>query len=270
MSSKFDLGELKARNFETTSRTFLAKAHQIMLGYPPDDSDDLDVLKGKLREVAGPIGKAKVEEIKKEIEESNIVSMNTLQMSLRRMPNLGSSGKWEGKWRRLEYIKTDPKGNEDVITIRWEELKIDLIHKQVQDVPYPLYEQLLAAKEYTLIRKYGHFKDTGTSKDGRLYVEESIKEENKYNFIDHGDVPGTEDKYRDFLYYFRDVASQTKVFEGVSRTLLTKIYNICYGTTPMTALIGISDQDLRIKIASFLGPDYEQMMTEELYGSAVA
>lgn len=269
MSNKFDLGELRARNFESNSRNFLVRAHNIMLGYEPEPHETNEVIQARLREASGPIGQAKVEAIKQEIEEKKVIALDTPQNALRRMPNLGCSGKWEGKMRRVCYQKRDPNDAEDAITVAWEEMKIDLVHNRPVDIPYPLYESLKAAKTYKLNRRWEHEKEPGP-KEGMLYCIEKVEENPRYRFDDLGDTPGTENKFESYLHLFRDIANKTQIFKGITRTLLVKIYNICFGTTPMTALIGVSDQDLRIKIAAFLGPDYEAMMSEELYGSAVA
>jgi hypothetical protein len=56
----------------------------------------------------------------------------------------------------------------------------------------------------------------------------------------------------------------------VARAMLLKVNTTLFGTTPISELAHVSDQDIRLKIAVSLGPEFEQMMADELYGTAVA
>ena len=259
---KFDLDAMKANGFATTDRRYLEKAHNILLGYDAESNEPDDLIRQRLRDTVGanvtptpvvtPLHKDTVEE----------------PIDLRVMPNLTGNGKWDGRMRRVTYIKSDPNSQEDVITCRWEEVKQDLINGKPTDLLWPLWENLKNSVDITLEKEFD-FEKSGKNK-GRLMVSEKTTMKPKYTYVDHGDVPGTEGKPEDYLRYFWRVARKTNMFKGVSRALILRVHTILFGPQPITSFVGVTDQDLRLKIAVSLGPEFEKMMHEELYGDALS
>lgn len=259
---KFDLDALKGNGFATKNRKFLEKAHTILLGYDAEAAESDDVIRNRLKEVVGPNTSSTpiIAQLHKDTTSQPI--------DLRVMPNLSGNGKWDGRMRRVTYVKSDPNSSEDVITPRWEEVKQDLQNGVPTDLIWPLYENLISAVDIALEKDF-EFEKSGKNK-GRLMVTETTKRTPKYTYIDHGDVPGTEDKPEDYLRYFWRVAKKTHMFKGVSRALILRVHTILFGPEPITKFVGVTDQDLRLKIAVNLGPEYEQLMQEELYGDALS
>ena len=264
---KFDLEALKASGFATDDRGYLEKAHTIMLGYGPEEAEDNDVVRARLKSLSRQTAVQStnatptvVTQLHKDTPEAPI--------DLKVMPNLTANGRWGGRWRRVTWLQ-DAKDPVQVITVRWETLQQDLVPNTPIDMPWPLYQSLIGAEDRELTRRYTHSQEPGP-KEGTLILEETTKITKKYHITDHGDVPGTEDLPESYLQYFQKVARKTNMFHNVTRSLLLKVHNVLFGTTPITELTGVSDQDLRVKIAVSLGPEYEQMMVSELYGSAVS
>lgn len=264
---KFDLDALKANGFATDDRAYLEKAHTILLGYGPEEVEDNQVVRERLRllvkqtQVHAPAPTPTVvTQLHKDTPEAPI--------DLKVMPNLTANGNWGGKWRRVTWLQ-DPKDPVQVITVRWETLQQDLVPNVPIDMPWPLYQSLIGAEDRQLERRYSHDTTPGP-KEGRLILTEKTVITKKYLITDHGDVPGTEDKATSYYDYFQRVARKTNMFHNVTRSLLLKVHNILFGPTPITELTGVSDQDLRVKIAVSLGPEFEALMVSELYGSAVS
>lgn len=311
---KFDLDALKAANFKTNDRRHLAKAHNIMLGYDPEDDEPLETIRLRIVDVVKLDGMQKAEQAKaaalgvsvaemKESDEIDPVSTNgavtdriaqlraelavlegrtipkasgnvtpitqgSKPLALAKLPNLTGNGRWDGRMRRVTYIKSDPNSSEDVVTPRWEMVKQDCITGQPTDLIWPLYQNLIAAVDLKLEKDF-EYEKTGKWK-GRLIVNERTISTPKFTIIDHGDVPGTEDKPCDYDEYFKMVARETCVFSGVTRALLMKVHAIMFGVVPITEMSVVSDQDLRLKIAVRMGPEFEDMMSAELFGSAAS
>jgi hypothetical protein len=376
---KFDLETLKAVQFKTKDRRHLAKAHNIMLGYDPEESETLEEIRLRILDVvkldtlqkadqakADALG-VSVEQMKyndahgeddmqvrsttgavesvlprvqsrphaavaknastlnaaaieneramlcKRISETGQADQATLQrlreleqseaslglqqaaasgvavplvssgassnvrdisfrgsqpLALTKLPNLTGNGRWDGRMRRITYIKSDPNSSEDVVTPRWEMVKQDCVTGKQIDLIWPLYQNLLAAVDLKLEKDF-EYEKTGKWK-GRLIVNERTIATQKYTILDHGDVPGTEDKPSDYNEYFQMVARETCVFRNVTRALIMKVHAILFGVVPITELQGVSDQDLRLKIAVRMGPEFEDMMSAELFGTAAS
>lgn len=268
---KFDLDAIKAGNFKINDRGHLAKAQNILLGYEPYDIDTIAVIRTRLQDAVGNVPRATEEATETTVSNVTAIgSAKTQPVSLRRLPNLygNGNGKWEGRMRRVKFIPRDRKEGEQVITARWEELKQDVIADQITDMPWPLYMNFSQAedREYEKV----HTLEPSGKYKGRLITTEIERSTPKYNYIDLGDVPGTEDLPESFYDYFCKLAKQTRMFLNIARPLLLKVHGILYEVRPMTAFLGVTDQDIRVEIAVRLGPDYEEMMQAELYGEAVA
>ncbi len=268
MAKAFDIDALKANGFATDNRKDLEKAHHILLGYEPEEFESNDVIRGKLREIAKVLEQPKEPE---KAPESNVTPLaRANELDLRKMPNLTATGAWGGLFMGLRWRKRDTKDTQDVITARWETREQDLLPDTDTWMPYPLYRAFIDAVDVGYETDYSHDFDKRLPADmrGRLIATTKNTSEAKYILTDLGPKPGTEHLPRDYFHFFQTVATKTQMFNGVSRTMLMRVYNILFGDTPITRLVGVSDRDLRVKIAVSLGPDYEHMMDEELYGNA--
>ena len=265
---KFDYEAIKAAGFKTSDRGYLSKCQDILLGYPAEDIDTVDVIRNRLREA---VGNAPRETVAEPSNVTPITAAKSKPVSLLRLPNLSGNGKWEGRMRRIKYIPRNRDDGEQVVVCRWEEMKQDVIADQEQDLPWPIFMNFCDAVDIKFWKE--HDLDPG-KKDprmkGRLVTIEHEEVTKKYTFVDMGDVPGTEDLPESYFDYFQRVAKQTNMLRDVTRALILKVHAILFGVKPMTAFVGVTDQDLRVQIAVSLGPDYENMMQEELYGVAVA
>lgn len=266
---KFDFEAIKANHFKTNDRGYLAKCQTIMLGYEPEDIDTVAVIRTRLQDALGAVPRETVPEVASNI--TQISAAKSKPLSLTRMPNLSGNGKWEGRMRRIKYIPRSSDAGEQVVVCRWEEMKQDVIAEQEQDLPWPLYMNFCQAVDIQYWKE--HLLDEGREDPkmkGRLITIEHEKQTPKYKFMDYGDVPGTADLPESYFDYFQKLAEQTGVFKGITRTLILKVHGILFGIKPMTAFIGVTDEDLRMQIAVSLGPKYEEIMQAELYGEAVA
>lgn len=271
----FDLDALKASNFVTTNRGDLAKAHNILMGYPPDEHEDADVIRGKLREItkAVPAPDPLLSGLDAPVPPvpANVTPINkNAEADLRKMPNLGPNGAWGGLQMGLVWTKRNADDMEEVIIARWETRTEYLLPGEKKYMPYPLYRAFIDAVDRKIVKEWSHDnrKELPSHMRGMLICEESTVITPKYILTELGALAGTEDLPRDYLDHFQRVAKRTQMFRGVSRTLLLKINAILFGEAPITQLVGVTDTDLRVKIASSLGPDYEHLMDEELHGSA--
>lgn len=268
----FDLDEIKASNFATGNMQHLSKAHNIMLGYPPDEHEDADVIRGKLREVSkqppapDPLLAALDEPLPKNVTPISRSS----EADLRKMPNLGPNGEWGGLWMGLVWTKRNADDLEEAIVARWETRIQYLLPNEKTYMPWPLYKAFIDAVDRKIVKEWSHDnrKELPSHMRGMLVCEESTVVTPKYILTDLGAKPGTENLPRDYFDHFQRVAAKTQMFKGVSRTLLLRVHAILFGEAPITSLVGVSDTDLRVKIAVSLGPIYEHMMDEELHGTA--
>jgi len=263
----FDMQELKANGFKTNDRRYLDKAHEIATGFKPEPHETDDQVRESILTVYPECRDASPMKLE---PKSNVTSIDEAVVpELRKMPNLSGNGKWEGRMRRVKYTRQTASKYEDALPVRWEEAFVKLKHNEVTDIPYPFYHNLMSAINITLTTEIVADKTPGVPR-GTKVVEILETHEPKYNITDLGDVPGTEHLPENYGDFFRQVARKTTMLKGVSRAWLLKIHTILFGVTPITELVHVSDQDIRLKIATRLGPEFEQLMADELYGTAVA
>ncbi len=266
----FDMQELKANGFRTNDRRYLEKAHEIAVGFKPEAHETDEQVREAILTVYPECRNAEPESMKLEPKVENVTHISEASIpELRKMPNLSGNGKWEGRMRRVQYNRSTPAKYEDALPVRWEESFIQLKHGVVTDIPYPFYHNIMSAINIDLTTEIVEVKAHGVPRGTKqLEISESISK--KYNINDLGDTPGTEHLPENYGDFFRQVARKTSMLKGISRAWLLKIHTILFGVTPITELVHVSDQDIRLKIATRLGPEFEQLMADELYGTAVA
>jgi hypothetical protein len=266
-SSAFDMQNLRDNGFKTNDRALLNRAHEIAVGYEPDAMDSNDIVRERLLEVFPDAGQPRPKDAVDEKNE-NVVAIAD-PVDLRRLPDLTGRGNWGGKKRRVRYSRQTQSKYEDALPVRWEESIIQLRDGEVQDIPYPFYRNLMAAIDIRFTTSIIH-DTTPNSVPGAKMVQTDTRILPKYNVADLGDTPGTEHLPEDYGDLFRRIARKTNMLKGVTRAMLLKVNTTLFGTTPISELAHVSDQDIRLKIAVSLGPEFEQMMADELYGTAVA
>lgn len=265
----FNLPELKASGFNTNDRRYLAKAYELGVGYPPDTALSIEQIRDALFEVWPETRNVKAPVVEQPPAANVTPIASAAPAELRKMPNLSGNGVWEGKKRRIMYTRQTQAKYEDALPVRWEESFFQLPHGKAVDVPYPFYHSVLSATDVSFTTEIVDDKGPGVPR-GAKYVEKRDTSQPKYNIQDFGDTPGTEHLPENYGDFFRQVARKTNMLKGVARAWLLRIHTILFGVTPITELVHVSDEDIRLKIATRLGPEFEQLMADELYGSAVA
>lgn len=193
---------------------------------------------------------------------------------LGRIPNLGQTGKWEGRARLVTFRPMSDK--QETQPLGWNGLIWYAPLNVAVPVPWPYW---FAAQNCKLW-------DTGSdavtswvkAKDGRLEKHCKPVSKDTIRYEDHGDVPGTEDLPIDYSDFFMRKAHETHMFRGFSRPLLVMIHDMLGcprrnmdGTAPpagMAFFRDMRDEDIRIKIAETLGTPFEQILQNELWDAA--
>lgn len=183
-----------------------------------------------------------------------------------RIPNLAPTGRWDGRMRRVTFLQQDGSPKQEVQPVGWDGVIWNIPLNTPVDMPWPYWE----AAQQTAVRDEGSDAVTKwvSTPDGRLekHVTPSVKP--TVRWIDHGDVPGTEDLPTSYFDFFRREAQRTHCFAGMNRPALVMVYNKLHEAQPMWYFRDMRDEDIRMKIAMTLGTDIEAILQDELYVEA--
>lgn len=258
MAGKRTVGTLLQNNFADATRLELEAAHEQKTGTAPSNSFTLE----ELRQVVQALwGEKAVEAPIVKVEAATPISAS----KTKGVPNLGQSGTWEGRKRRVTILKRDTKLDYSQ-PIGWNGSIWNVPVGTPVDMPWPYWESL----QNTLSTDYGSddVVEWVRKPGGRLEKHVTPITTPTINYIDHGDVPGTEDLPTSYYDFYRREALKNNCFEGKHRSVLIAIHNTLKDPLPAAYFRDMRDIDIRIEIAQVLGTDVADSLQGQMYAEA--
>lgn len=253
MAGLRSVAKLMQNDFEDATRKELEKVYEDRSGTPAPQSLSDDELRASVRRIWGtaqPSYKNKVESVESTPKAKGL-------------PNLSSTGKWEGRMRRVTIIKRDNTQADYAQPVGWNGLIWNVPVGVPVDMPWPYYESvkntLLWDTGSDAVSEYVRDKGGRVSKIVTPTATETIR------LVDHGDVPGTEDLPTSYYHHFMREALRSSGFEGYKRAKLIAIRQILKETEPVTFFRDMTDYDIRLEIAVVLGPQVEEILMNEQF-----
>ncbi|NID14965.1 hypothetical protein [Luteibacter yeojuensis] len=161
-------------------------------------------------------------------------------------PNLGPSGRWGGRYRRVRLSKTDYYQNFVGFPISWEG-QIKYFHFDTElDMPWPYYEALRNMIETQVTKDL--------SADGRSVITKETRRP-VIPFSDLGDTPGTEGLPCSMIEYVQEVAKSANNFADSNRRDLIRVMRWLHGPQANVTTKDMSDDDIRDQLLTFIGVD---------------
>ncbi|KAF1008996.1 MAG: hypothetical protein GAK28_00628 [Luteibacter sp.] len=161
-------------------------------------------------------------------------------------PNLGPSGRWGGRYRRVRLSKTDYYQNFVGFPISWEG-QIKYFHFDTElDMPWPYYEALRNMIEIQVSKDL--------SADGRSVITKETRRP-VIPFSDLGDTPGTEGLPCSMIEYVQEVAKSSSHFAGATRRDLVRVMRWLHGPQTNVTTKEMSDEEIRDELLTFIGVD---------------
>lgn len=243
-------------DFEDATRNELAKVYEDKSGTPAPTSLTDEELRNSVRTMWGA----------KEPSYQNAVQSVESTPKAKGLPNLSSTGKWEGRMRRVTIIKRDNCQHNYAQPVGWNGLIWNVPVGEPVDMPWPYYESvkntLLWDTGSDAVSEYVRDKGGRVSKVITPTASETIR------IVDHGDVPGTEHLPTSYFDHFLREAMATQGFFGYKRAKLIAIRQILKETEPVTFFRDMTDYDIRLEIAVVLGPEVEDILMNEQFAEA--
>jgi hypothetical protein len=185
-----------------------------------------------------------------------------------KMPQLNATGRWDGRMRRVTFLPQDGSKKQETQPVGWDGIIWVIKLGEPVDMPWPFWE---AARNTIL-------KDDGSEEvskwhhtpDGRLEKHITPSYRKTVNYIDHGDVPGTEDLPIGYADFFHREAVKTQCFKTFNRAALVMVFNKLHEPQPMWYFRDMRDDDIRMRIAMTLGTDVESVLQDTMYEEASA
>lgn len=261
--NKFDLDALKASNFVDAARTHVEKAYILLTGEPEESivGRDLEELRATCQSL-NTLDAIRTTAPAPEAPKLAVVG---------RIPNLGPSGKWEGRMRRVMVIDPNPESEKKTVSVAWEGKPWDFAYGVAVDMPWPYWNALKDAVS----------RDEASERVTEWVVEKGAKgkvtkvttpiERPVHNYQDLGDVPGTEDLPESYFDFFRRRARDTNCFRELKIPMLLLIHERLYDGPPMDRKYNNVQLDaitLRLKIAERLGPEFVSQINSEMFEAA--
>ncbi len=263
MAGKRSIGNLLKNNFIDATRAELIDAHTLLLGTAPAESftdEELRTVVQGSREQRSEPRVATMEPPQPEGEPTPVKAKG--------IPNLGTTGKWGGRMRRVTLQRRTDTQEAYCQPVGWNGLIWNVPVGVPVDMPWPYYESM----RNTQLRDDGSDAVSRYERDGKGKVTKIITPTVKDTipFIDHGDVPGTENLPTSYFDFFTREAKATECFKNKTRSALIGIHNILFEQMPMFAFRDMTNHDIRLKIAMALGGDIEDIMRDEQYDLVAA
>jgi len=269
-SEQFNLAKMRQARFEGFKREHLAQACVLILGNAPEESDTEDDI---ITALCGACNLPRARPEGEQLPPGERIAAATKAAgvtlipqpkigALGRIPNLSSTGKWEGRKRRVQFaLANNPEGT---ITLGWDGTqKWTIQTPDIVDMPWPYWQRVkdsvLVDDKSNKARKFKH------DDDGKLYVTTKPKKTAVYQYVDLGDVPGTENLPTSYWEFFRNEALKNHCFRGFGRTALVMVYNKLRDQQTSKFFEGKDNMALRRLIAEILDPSLVQLMDEEAY-----
>lgn len=261
MAGKRTAGTLIKSNFDDATRLELEAAHELKVGHAPSSSFTEEELRAVVRKLWTPGDDGRHATAAPETEEAPrpIAKMKGV-------PNLGPSGKWGGRMRRVTIIKRTDTEAEYAQPVGWDGVIWNMPVGVPVDMPWPYWQSLL----HTTMTDAGSDKavEWVRKKGGRLEKHTTPVTRQTINYIDHGDVPGTEDLPLSYWDFYRREALSNNCFESKHRSVLIQIHNTLKDPLPAAFFRDMRDIDIRIEIAQSLGTDVADTLQSQMYAEA--
>lgn len=265
MANKFDLEALKASNFEGAARTHVEKAFILLTGEPEESlvGRDLEELRAECQKIT------KLEAINTMAPPpKDDLGIPTSKL-VGRIPNLGVSGKWEGKKRTVMVINPDPKSECKTVSIVWEGIPWDFNYGERVDMPWPYWNVLKDAKFRD--ERSDDVTEWNRNKKGKWIRTMNPIEYPMHNYQDYGDTPGTEHLPESYFDFFRQRAIATDCFRELKIPMLLMIHERLFDGPPRDREhrnIQLDAITIRLRIAERLGPELVTLLNSEIFEAA--
>lgn len=229
--------------FEGLERDQLKQAaEQLGVQFAPQTNND--TLRKKLQEAIGwtdgTLPAAEVADIRASAPSSAGLSLTSTP------PNLGPSGRWGGRYRRIRLTRTDFYKNFAAFPVSWEG-QIKYFHFDTDvDMPWPYYEALRNMVETSITKTL--------SPDGRSATTRETSRQ-AVPFSDLGNTPGTEHLPTSMVEYVQAVAKSCGNFATAPRRDLIRVLRWLHGPQANVMAKDLKDDEVRDQILIFIGVD---------------
>lgn len=227
----------KKTGFTNLSREELVEAAEA-LGVDVPKGIRSERLAADLREATGYVETTLSAEERKEVRAQSAPDAK----GERAVPNLGPTGRWGGRWRRVTLNR--PKEMEDYVAfpLGWEGSAQKYYHFGVEvDMPWPHYQALKNMKNVRIVKK--------ENEPAREIVTPRIP------FSDHGDTPGTSHLPCDMREFVQGIAERDDNFKGYDKAKLIRVARLLHGPIAHTRYRDWEVDALRDNLLTFLGVD---------------
>jgi hypothetical protein len=279
----YNPAKMRAARFEGYPRAHLNKAHEMFVGFIPEAGlPDEDVIEALCRACNVPRTQAGGPQRPPGSQPSALTSpeakaamkASTPQIArIGRIPNLSPQGVWEGRMRRVQFGPTGTAA--ETITLGWDaQARWAIKVPDIVDLPWPYWcrvrDSVSVDTLSTKARKWVRDEETEqlvtVTKIDKKTGLPGIRR-NVYNYVDQGDVPGTEHLPTGYFEFFQEQARATAMFKGFGRQSLIMVHGKLRDGTPSSFYEKRDSIDLRYRIAEVLGPFAVDLMNEEVYAS---
>lgn len=257
----FDLEALKAKNFVGAPRTHVEKAYILLTGEPAESIEgrDLEELRATCQSL-NTLDAIRTAAPAPEVPKLSVVG---------RIPNLGPTGKWEGRMRRVMVVDPNPDSEKKTVSVAWEGRPWDFAYGVAVDMPWPYWSALkdAVARDEASVNVTEWERD----KKGRVKKVTTPTERPVHNYQDLGDVPGTENLPESYFDFFRRRARDTSCFRTLQIPMLLLIHERLYDGPPMDRQyknVQLDAITLRLKLAERLGPEFVSQINSEMFEAA--
>lgn len=257
MAGKRTPGTLLKNNFEDATRAELESAHELKTGNTPSNSFTVEELRSVVQAIWGET------HVQAPLTQAPPTPISAPKN--KGIPNLGSSGVWEGRKRRVTLLKRDTKLDYSQ-PIGWNGSIWNVPVGVAVDMPWPYWESL----QHTMTTDNGSddVVEWVRKPGGRLEKHVTPITTPTIKYIDHGDVEGTEDLPTSYWDFYRREAMKNNCFEGKHRSVLITIHNTLKDPLPAAYFRDMRDIDIRIEIAQVLGTDIADSLQGQMYAEA--
>jgi hypothetical protein len=265
---KRTIGTLIKTEFATANREEMDEAHRTKFGSAPaPDASDAEVRATLKSAYCAGIPVPPALQTHPHASEEVVASIATLP-KIGKIPRLNATGPWDGRMRLVTLLPKDGSKVQETESVGWNGIQWTILCGVPTKMPWPYYQSLINTElldDGSLAVSEWH-----PTKDKRLKKVVTPTYTKTINYIDHGDVPGTENLPQDYADYFRREAVRTGCFKAFQRPALVMVHNYLFEPMGMGFFRDMRDEDIRIKIASCLGPDIEAILQNELYAEAAS
>jgi len=273
----FNLATLRKSGFADAPRAHLLKAYALLSGDEADEHMPDAELADECRRMTGtstaepavedgaePIPAGEIGSVE---QPSNVVNVGRLVG----IPRLGPETfpEWDGRKRRVEFAAL-PSEQQKTITLGWDARSKWVIEVPgTYDMPWPYWEILknmyFIDDRSDKVRKW-HRDD----ESGKLFAITKPTRRPVYQYLDRGDVPGTEHLPTSYFEWAQGEAMRTQVWKNYGRPALMRLYRLLRDDPGSAFFERKTNVDIRVALATILGPTYLAIMDAEVYDEGPA